>query len=56
MSSHVVKNGKATYTDVSNGKTYDIVNQLLSAGKGEGKVVTMDSGFPTLSLLKDAEK
>ena len=34
-SNHVVKVGKATYADVSNGKTYNIVNQLLSDEKGD---------------------
>ena len=51
----VVEVGKATYTDVPHGKTYNIVNQLVSDEKGEGIVVAMDSGFPTLGLLKDAK-
>ena len=53
MSNHVVEVGKATSTDLSNGKTYNIVNQLLSDNKGEGNVVAIDSGYPTLGLLKE---
>ena len=53
MSNHLVKVGKATYTDVSKGKTYNMVKLLLTDVIGEGKLVAMDSGFPTLCLLRD---
>ena len=55
MSNHHVKVGKATYTDVSKGKTYDLVKLLLIDVRGQGKLVAMDSGFPTLCLLRDAK-
>ena len=51
---HLTKVGKYTYTDATHGKNYNAVEQLIHDVKGMGKTVTMDSGFPTLKLLKDA--
>eukprot|EP00794_Sanderia_malayensis_P005758 gene5758-biopygen4674 len=51
---HVVKVGKKTYLNPQRGKNYDIVYQLLSGMKDNGRLVIMDSGFPTIDLLKDA--
>ena len=51
---HVVKVGKKTYVNPQKGKNYDIVDQLLSGLKDNGRLVIMDSGFPTIHLLKDA--
>ena len=52
---HLVKVGKATYTDVSKGKAYNMVKLLLTNVIGQGKLVALDGGFPTLSLLRDAK-
>eukprot|EP00794_Sanderia_malayensis_P000684 gene684-biopygen1109 len=51
---HVVKVGKKTYLNPQRGKNYDIVYQLLSGLKDNGRLVVMDSGFPTIDLQKDA--
>eukprot|EP00794_Sanderia_malayensis_P004514 gene4514-biopygen3674 len=53
---HVTKVGKKTYRNAQNGKNYDIVEQLLSGYKGTGRLVVMDSGYPTLKLLTDAKR
>ena len=53
---HLTKVGKYSYTDLSKGKNYNIVDQLISEVKGLGKTVVMDSGFPTVSLVKDAKQ
>ncbi len=53
---HVVKVGKKSYKSPQNGKNYDIVDQLLSGLKGVGRSVVMDSGFPTLKLLRDSRQ
>ena len=53
--SYLVKVFKATYADVSKGKTYNMVKLLLTDVIGQGKLVAMDSGFPTLCLLRDAK-
>ena len=53
VSNHLVKVGKATYTDVSKGKTHNMVKLLLTDVIREGKLVVMNSGFPTLYLLRD---
>ena len=55
VSNYLVKVGKATYTDVSKGKTYNMVKLLLTYVIRQGKLVAMDSGFPTLCLLRDAK-
>ena len=47
---HLVKGGKATYTDVSKGKTYNMFKLLLTDVIEQGKLAGMDSGFPTLCL------
>ena len=54
VSNHLVKVGKATYADVSRGNTYSMVKLLLTDVIGKGKLVAMDSGSPTLCLLRDA--
>ena len=43
-----------TYVNPQKGKNYDIVDQLLSGLKDNGRLVIMDSGFPIIHLLKDA--
>ena len=53
---HVVKVGKKTYKNPQKGKNYDIVDQLLSGLKDNGRLIIMDSGFPTVNLLKDARQ
>ena len=53
VSNHLVKVGKATYTDVSKGKTYHMVKLLLTDVIGEGNLVVMNSGFLALCLLRD---
>ena len=53
VSNHLVKVGKATYTDVSKGKTYNMVKLRLTDVIGQGKLVVLNSGFPTLCLLRD---
>ena len=53
---HLTKVGKYSYTDLSKGKNYNVVDQLISEVKGLGKTVVMDSGFPTVSLVKDAKQ
>ena len=45
---HVVKVGKRTYVNPQKGKNYDTVDQLLSGLKDNGRLVIMDSGFPTI--------
>ena len=55
VSNHLVKVGKATYTDVSKGKTYNMVKLLLTDVIGQGKLVAMDSGSPMLCLLRDTK-
>ena len=56
IANHVVKVGKKSYVSPRNGKNYDIVEQLLSGLKDNGRSVIMDSGFPTLKLLHDARR
>ena len=51
---HLVKVGKQTYTNTGSGKNYNTVEQLLEGLKYMGRLVVMDSGFPTIQLLKDA--
>ena len=51
--SNLVRVGKAAYTDVSKGKTYNIVKLILTDVKREGKLVGMNSGFATPYLLRD---
>eukprot|EP00112_Aurelia_sp_Birch-Aquarium-sp1_P010950 Seg2314.4 transcript_id=Seg2314.4/GoldUCD/mRNA.D3Y31 product="hypothetical protein" protein_id=Seg2314.4/GoldUCD/D3Y31 len=43
------------YTSTAKGKTYNIVEQLTEAHKNQGKMLVLDSGFPTLSLIEDAK-
>eukprot|EP00794_Sanderia_malayensis_P001952 gene1952-biopygen1771 len=54
--SHVTKVGKKSYVHPENGKNYDIVDQLLQGVKGSGRLVVMDSGFPTIKLLTEARE
>lgn len=56
IANHVVKVGKKSYVSPQNGKNYDIVDQLLLGLKDNGRSVIMDSGFPTLKLLRDARQ
>ena len=51
---HLVHTGKYTYTDTSNDKTYNAVDQLLGDQKHRGKTLVLDRGFPTIKLLNDA--
>ena len=51
---HVVKVGKKSYVHPQNGKNYDIVDQLTAGLKNSGRLVVMDSGFPTLKLMNDS--
>ena len=53
---HLTKVGKYTYTETTHGKNYNAVEQLIHDVKGMGKTVTLDTGFPTLKLLKDAKE
>eukprot|EP00794_Sanderia_malayensis_P001103 gene1103-biopygen337 len=55
VANHVVKVGKKTYKTSGNGKNYDIVEQLISEFKDSGRLVVMDSGFPTIKLMEDAK-
>ena len=50
-----MKVGRKTYTSTARGKTYHIVDQLLSSHNGNGKRVVLDNGFPTIKLLEDAK-
>ena len=36
------------------GRTYNVVEQMLEAHKNQGKMLVLDSCFPTLPLLEDA--
>eukprot|EP00112_Aurelia_sp_Birch-Aquarium-sp1_P002790 Seg13080.1 transcript_id=Seg13080.1/GoldUCD/mRNA.D3Y31 product="hypothetical protein" protein_id=Seg13080.1/GoldUCD/D3Y31 len=38
------------YTSTAKGKTYNILEQLTEAHENQGKMLVLDSGFPTLSL------
>ena len=51
---HVVKVGRKSYVHPQNGKDYDIVDQLTAGLKNSGRLGVMDSGFPTLKLIKDS--
>ena len=51
---HVVKVGRKSYVHPQNGKDYDIVDQLIDGLKNSGRLGVMDSGFPTLKLMKDS--
>ena len=51
---HLTKAGIKTYTSTDNGKNYNTVEQLLEGLIGQGRLVIMDNGFPTIHLLKDA--
>ena len=53
---HLVKVGNKTYNNTEFGKNYNTVDQLLEGLKGMGRLVVMDSGFPTIKLLKDSAK
>ena len=55
VANHVVKCGKKTYKNAQNGKNYDIVYQLLTGFKNDGRLAVMDSGFPTVRLMEDAK-
>ena len=54
VANHVVKPGKKTHRNTVNGKNYDVVDQLLTNFKDSGRLVVMDSGFPTMKLVRDA--
>ena len=56
LTNHLVKAGNKTYTSTVKGKTYNIVEQLIEAHKNQGKMLVLDSGFPTLPLIEDANK
>ena len=56
MGNHVVKVGKKTYKHPENGKNYDMVDQLTEGLKNRGRLVVMDSGFPTFKLMVDAKE
>ena len=55
ITNHLVKVGRKTYISTAKGKTYNIVDQFLSSYKGNGKLVVLDNGFPTIKLLEDAK-
>ena len=55
ITNHLVKVGRKTYTSTARGKTYNIVDQLLSSHKGSGKLVVLDNGFPMIKRLEDAK-
>ena len=55
IANHLVKVGRKTYPSTARSKTYNIVDQLLSSHKGNGKLVVLDNGFPTIKLLEDAK-
>ena len=55
VSNHVAKVGKKIYKHPENGKNYDIVDQLLSGLKNGGRLVVMDSRFPTVKLMLDVK-
>ena len=52
LANHVVKVGRKSY---KHGKNYDMVDQLLSGLQNGGRLVVMDSGFPTVKLMLDAK-
>ena len=56
VANHVVKVGKKTYRNPANGKNYDIVDQLSAGYKDTGRLIVMDSGFPTTKLMEDAKR
>eukprot|EP00795_Rhopilema_esculentum_P004046 gene4046-20219_t len=56
VANHVVKCGSKTYKKAANGKNYDIIEQLIENFKNEGRLVVMDSGFPTTKLMEDAKE
>ena len=56
ITNHLVKAGNKTYTSTVKGMTYNIVEQLIEAHKNQGKMLVLDSGFPTLPLIEDAKK
>ena len=55
ITNHLVNVGKKTYTSTANGKTYNIVDQLMEQHKDQGKLLVLDNGFPTVKLMKDAK-
>ena len=54
ITNHLVNVGKKAYTSTANGKTYNIVDQLMEQHKDQGKLLVLDIGFPTVKLMKDA--
>ena len=55
ITDHLVKVGRKTYTSTARGKIYNIVDQLLSSHKGNGKLVILGNGFPKIKLLEDVK-
>ena len=56
ITNHLVKVRRKTYTSTARSKTYNIVNLFLSFHKGNGKIVALDNGFPTIKRLEDATR
>lgn len=55
-SNHIVKVGKKTYhREPTKGKNYYIVEHLIQDYKNQGRLLVIDSGFPTINLLRDAK-
>ena len=53
---HLVKCSDHTYTDTTNGKNYNVVEQLVNTGDivNSGRTLVMDNAFPTMTLLCDS--
>ena len=51
---HVVKVGKKSYVHPQNGKNYYLPDQLTTRMMDSGRLIVMDSAFPTLKLMKDS--
>ena len=55
-SNHIVKVGKKTYnSEPTKGKNYYIVEHLIEDYKNQGRLLVIDSGFPTMNLLIEAK-
>ena len=56
MYNHLVKCGDYTHTDTTNGKNYNVVEQLVNTGDivNSGRTLVMDNAFPTMTLLRDS--
>ena len=53
---HLIKCGDNSYTDTTNRKNYNVVEQLVNTGDivGSGRTLVMDNAFPAMSLLRDS--